>query len=159
MSLHRAQVVWKLETSEKAFASGHYERAHTLIFAEGRRRVPGSASPSVVPPPFSLADALDPEAAFTGALSACHMLWLLDLARRDGFVVVAYDDEAEGVLGPDGQGRMCMTRVTLRPRIRWGGARHPTAEEVEDLHFRAHEQCFIANSVKTAIVVDSRPTD
>ena len=145
-----ATVEWRLEGD---FAGRRYSRAHTLRFEDGLV-VPGSASPHVVPLPWSREAAVDPEAAFTAALSSCHMLWFLDFASRAGFVVGAYDDRAEGTLAGDADGRMAMTRVVLRPVVRFVGEPAPTAEELADLHHRAHEACFIANSVKTEVLVE-----
>jgi organic hydroperoxide reductase OsmC/OhrA len=150
MSSYRVVVDWRLEGD---FGARRYSRAHTLHFAHGVT-VPGSASTSVVPPPWSRQDAVDPDSAFTAALSACHMLWFLDLAARAGFVAESYRDEAEGTLAKGPDGKLMMTRVVLRPAIGWGGEWRPTAEEVEQLHHRAHEECFIANSVKTEVVVE-----
>ena len=91
----------------------------------------------------------DPEELFVASLSACHMLWFLDLAGRDGLRVASYEDEAEGTM--DGAR---MTRVALRPRILWEeGA--PDPETVGDLHRRAHERCFLANSVTCPVVVEA----
>ena len=87
------------------------------------------------------------------SLSSCHMLFFVDFARRDGWVVDAYADEAEGVLEKRPDGKMAMTRVTLHPRITWGTA--PDAAAIADLHHRAHEACFIANSVNTEVTVQS----
>jgi organic hydroperoxide reductase OsmC/OhrA len=143
---------WSLLDGEDAFRAGRYDRVHRLVF-EGGLVVAGSPSPAVVAAPYSQAGALDPEAAFTAALSACHMLWFLDLARQAGFVVAAYRDEAVGTLGRIGPGRQAMTKVVLSPRIAWGGARAPSAQEIEGLHHRAHELCFIANSVTTEVIV------
>ncbi len=150
MSTHHATVDWRLEGD---FVTRRYSRAHTLIF-DGGLTVPGSASPHVVPAPYSRTDAVDPEAAFTASLSACHMLWFLDLAGRAGFVVERYRDEAEGTLGKGSSGKFMMTRVVLRPRIVFGGDKPPTAQELADLHHRAHEECFIANSVTTEVVIE-----
>jgi organic hydroperoxide reductase OsmC/OhrA len=151
MTVHRARVTWEL--GEGDFASGAYSRIHTLGFAESLS-VMGSASPLVVPAPWSSASALDPEAAFTGALSACHMLWFLDLARQEGFIILAYSDEAEGILGRIGRGRMAMTEVILRPRIVWGDATAPDATRLAALHAEAHRRCFIANSVTTKVTIE-----
>ena len=82
MSTYRATVDWTWDGGD--FAKRRYSRAHTLCF-EGGVTVPGSSSPRIVPVPFSRDDALDPESAFTAALSSCHMLWFLDLAAQAGF--------------------------------------------------------------------------
>jgi organic hydroperoxide reductase OsmC/OhrA len=151
MSTHHASVDWRLGGGD--FLGRKYSREHTLSFAGGLS-VPGSPTPAVVPAPWSRVDALDPEAAFTGALAACHMLWFLDLASRAGFIVRAYRDAAEGTLARNGQGKMAMTRVVLRPRIEFAGEKLPTAAQIAGLHHAAHEACFIANSVTTEVVVE-----
>ena len=154
MSQHAAQVAWTLAETPDAFLAGRYSRAHQ-IGVEGLS-LPGSPSPAVVPAPWSQAGALDPEAAFTASLSACHMLWFLDLARQAGLAVASYRDEAVGTLGRMQRGRMGMTRVVLRPVIEWA-AEPPPPERIAQLHHRAHELCFIANSVITEVVVESAP--
>jgi len=154
LSAHAVTVDWSLKRSDADFLAGRYDRAHALGF-EGGLRVAGSPATAVVPAPYSQAGALDPEAAFTAALSACHMLWFLDLARQAGFVVAAYRDEAVGTLGRIGPGRQAMTQVVLRPQIAWGGVGSPSAEEIKGLHRRAHELCFIANSVTTTVTVEA----
>ena len=111
----------------------------------------------MVPAPWSSGEAVDPEAAFTAALSACHMLTFLDLARRAGFSISAYRDEAEGTLARVARGKLAVTRVVLRPEITWTGEKRPSAEELDRLHHEAHELCFIANSVTTEVVVESAP--
>jgi organic hydroperoxide reductase OsmC/OhrA len=151
MSTHRATVDWTLGDGD--FARGRYSRVHTLDFGHGVT-VPGTASSAVVPKPWSSDAALDPEAALTGALSACHMLTFLDLARRAGFTITAYRDAAEGTLARIAPGRMAVTRVVLRPDITWAGEKRPTPEELAALHHAAHETCFIANSVTTDVVVE-----
>jgi organic hydroperoxide reductase OsmC/OhrA len=155
MSTHYATVVWTLREGDD-FPRGRYSRVHTLDFGHGVT-VPGTASPSVVPRPWAVDDALDPEAAFVGALSACHMLTFLDLARRAGFAVAAWCDAAEGTLGRTSAGKMAVTRVVLRPQIIWTGDKRPSAEQLAELHHDAHDLCFIANSVTTEVVVEDRP--
>ena len=147
---YRATVLWRREGED--FARGRYSRAHEWRF-DGGITVPASASPSVVPAPFSQQDAVDPEEAFIAALSSCHMLTFVDLARRAGVVVVSYEDEAVGTLERIAPGKMAITRVTLRPRIAFAGA-VPDQAKLDDLHHQAHETCFIANSVTTKIAVE-----
>ena len=151
-SAYRARVAWRCEGD---FAARRYSRGHTLSFDHGLT-VPGTAGPANVNPRYAALGALDPEQAFTASISACHMLWFLDIAARAGWVIESYDDEAEGTLAEDPSGRQVMTRVTLRPRIVFTGERRPSAEELAHLHDAAHEECFIANSVKTEIVIEPR---
>ena len=152
MSVHRASVEWTLDGGD--FPHRRYSRAHTLSI-EGDVTLAGSPSPHIVPAPWSRPDAVDPEAMFTASLSACHMLWFLDLAARAGFVVDAYRDAAEGTLAKNAAGRMAMTRVVLRPVIDFTGASRPNPSNIAALHHAAHEACFIANSVTTEVVVEA----
>jgi organic hydroperoxide reductase OsmC/OhrA len=133
------------------FTDNRYSRGHTWRF-DGGIEVPASSSPSVVRTPLSVEAAVDPEEAFVAALASCHMLWFLDLARRDGLVVDDYRDDASGVLGRDGAGRMAMLRVTLHPQVRLAAGAAP--ERLAALHERAHQECFIANSVRTEVLIE-----
>ena len=137
------------------FASGRYSRAHEWSF-DGGAVVRGSSSPSVVPEPMSDASAVDPEEALVAAASSCHMLWFLSLAQKARIEVQSYRDEAVGAIGKDERGRVAITRITLRPEIGFSG-REPGAEELRALHHQAHEKCFIANSLRSEIVVESGP--
>jgi organic hydroperoxide reductase OsmC/OhrA len=149
MSTYTARTVWQRAEGE-AFTDNRYSRRHQLIFDGGAQWV-GSSSPQVVPLPMSDASAVDPEEAFVSSLSSCHMLWFLSLAAAAGYCVDRYDDAAEGVMAHNAQRQMVMTVVTLRPHVVFSGATRPTSDAVDALHHRAHEQCFIANSVKTEV--------
>jgi organic hydroperoxide reductase OsmC/OhrA len=151
VSTYTATIRWS-QSEEGDFRKGQYSRAHEWSF-DGGAVVPASASPHVVPAPWSDPAGVDPEEAFVASLSSCHMLFFIDFARRAGLVVESYVDEAEGVMEKNAAGKMAMTRVTLRPRVAWGGDA-PEAEAVAELHHRAHEACFIANSVATEVVVE-----
>jgi len=152
LSTYRATVDWRCDGD---FATRRYSRGHTLSFDHGLT-VPGTAGPANVNPRYAVEGALDPEQAFTASIAACHMLWFLDVAARAGFVVEAYNDVAEGTLAVGKSGKQEMTRVVLRPLVSFTGERQPSAEELAELHRTAHVECFIANSVKTEIVIESR---
>jgi organic hydroperoxide reductase OsmC/OhrA len=152
MSTYTATVCWTREDAP-GFAKGQYSRAHRWVF-DGGAVMRASASPHVVPAPWSDPHGVDPEEAFIASLSSCHMLFFLDFARRDGFVIDEYVDEAEGVLEKRAGGKIAITIVTLRPQIIWHGAA-PDEAEIADLHHRAHEACFIANSVTSEVRVES----
>src|SRR4029079_1915111 len=153
MSKYTARVVW--ERGDQAFVDNRYSRAHRWSF-DGGFEVRGSSSPDVVKPPLSDPNAVDPEEAFIASLSSCHMLWFLSLAAVKKFRVDRYDDEAEGVMAKDAQARTAITRVTLRPAIAFSGDPLPTQADLEALHHTAHERCFIANSVKSEVVIEPR---
>jgi organic hydroperoxide reductase OsmC/OhrA len=152
VSTYTATIRW-IRDPGTDFAKGQYSRAHEWVF-DGGAVVPGSSNPHTVPLPWSDAAAVDPEEAFVASLSSCHMLFFVDFARRGGWVVDSYADEAEGVLEKRDDGKMWMSRVTLRPRVTWGGDAQPDDAAIADLHHRAHEACFIANSVTTEVVVE-----
>lgn len=151
MSTYSATIRWT-RRGEGDFTKGQYSRAHDWAF-DGGTTVPASASPHVVPAPWSDPAGVDPEEAFVAALSSCHMLFFLDFARRAGLVIDDYVDEAEGVMAKRADGKIAMTRVTLRPRITWGGDA-PNEAAMAELHHKAHEACFIANSVTTEVIVE-----
>jgi organic hydroperoxide reductase OsmC/OhrA len=144
MSEHRATVEWNRRGSDFKYET--YSRAHSLRF-QGIE-VQGNAAPGNIPATVKPEAGLDPEQAFVASLSSCHMLWFLHIACRAGYVVDGYVDEAVGLLD-----ETWMSRVTLRPRVTFSG-RTPNAEEHRALHHKAHEKCFIANSVKTEVVIE-----
>jgi organic hydroperoxide reductase OsmC/OhrA len=152
MSTYVATVDWRCHGD---FATRRYSRGHTLGF-EGGLTVPGTAGPANVNPRYAVEGALDPEQAFTASIAACHMLWFLDIAARAGFVIESYTDDAEGTLAAGPGGKQVMTRVVLRPHAVFTGERQPSPIELDALHREAHEECFIANSVKSEIVIEPR---
>ena len=156
MSLHKATVRWTLQENGEAFLKGRYSREHTWTF-DGGVTVPASPSPGAVPVPYSNPAHVDPEEAYVAAISSCHMLTFLFVASRQGFVVDSYEDEAAGVMRKNERGAIWVSAVTLHPRIVYGGTTRPTAEDEARLHHAAHEQCFIANSVKTEVLVSGEP--
>jgi organic hydroperoxide reductase OsmC/OhrA len=150
MATYSATIAWQ---DDGGFPSGRYSRAHEIRF-DGGAVVRGSSSPHVVPLPFSDPAGMDPEEALVASVSACHMLWFLSLAQEAGLHVENYVDEAEGVMGRIDRGKIAVTRISLRPRIRFAGA-EPGTEQLRHLHHEAHERCFIANSLKTEVVVET----
>ena len=150
MSTYTATVRWSRDPSTD-FSRGQYSRAHEWVF-DGGAVVRASPSPHVVPAPWNDPTGVDPEEAFVASLSSCHMLFFIDFARRAGLVLDNYSDEAEGVLDKRPDGKMAMIKVTLHPRVTWAGDA-PDEPAIADLHHRAHEACFIANSVTTEVTV------
>ena len=148
---YQARVHW--ERGDALFTDNRYSRGHTWHF-DGGVEVPASSSPHVVRVPLSLEKAVDPEEAFVASLSSCHMLFFLSFAASSGWRVDEYTDDATGTLSQNPAGKMVMTSVVLRPRASFSGERLPTRADVQKLHHRAHEECFIANSVTTAVRVE-----
>ncbi|MDX2092069.1 MAG: OsmC family protein [Kofleriaceae bacterium] len=156
MAEHRATITWEAVVPAADFVKGKYSRAHTWTF-DGGVTIPASSSPSVVPPPWSNKDNVDPEEAFVASISSCHMLTFLYVAAKAGFTVTGYRDEAVGVLTKNERGVAWVSRVTLSPKIQWAD-RAPDAEQLATFHHAAHDGCFIANSVTTEIVVGPPPS-
>lgn len=148
MAAYTATVVWE-RGEGKSFTDNRYGRGHTWVF-DGGVQLRASSSPHVVPR-YSDPAGIDPEEAFVASLSSCHMLTFLHLAAKAGFVIDRYEDVAEGIMEKNDAGRLWVARVTLRPRVTWGNGRAPERDEVERLHHLAHEECFIANSVRTDV--------
>lgn len=152
MSEYTATVLW--QRNGATFTDNRYNRAHQWKF-DGGAVVPGSSSPHSVRVPLSDPAAVDPEEAFVASLSSCHMLWFLSIAAKRGFVVDSYEDAAVGVMAKNEHGKLAMTVVTLRPQAVFVG-RQPTAQELDALHHTAHEECFIASSVKSEVRCEPR---
>jgi organic hydroperoxide reductase OsmC/OhrA len=152
MSEYKATIKW--QRSSPDFLKGKYSREHTWTF-DGGVTVPASSSPSVVPPPFSNPANVDPEEAFVASISSCHMLTFVYLASKQGFQLDSYEDEAVGVLTKNEKGVPWMSRVTLHPKILYSGDKRPSPAEERQLHHLAHEQCYIANSIKTVVAIQS----
>lgn len=150
MSIHTAEISWERHAS--TFTDNRYSRAHQWRF-DGGAVVPASSSPHVVRLPFSDPSCVDPEEAYVAALSSCHMLWFLGLAAKQGYVVDRYLDAAQGHMQKNDQGQEAVVRVVLQPTVDFSGTKIPTDAALQRLHHEAHESCFLANSVKTEIVV------
>ncbi len=150
MTAHKAIVSWQCTGPD--FLQGRYSREHTWNF-DGGFEVPASPSPSIVPAPYSNPACVDPEEAFVAAIASCHMLTYLYLAGRQGFQVDSYQDEAIGSMAKNELGVPWISSVVLNPQIVYGGENRPTPADEERLHDLAHAQCFIANSVKSKVVV------
>lgn len=149
MASYTADVSWALKSGED-FAKGRYSRGHTVSF-DGGTTIPGSASPHVVGK-WAVEAAIDPEEMLVAAISTCHMLSFLHVVRLAGFTVAAYRDHAEGVMEAIAPGREAVTKVVLHPEIEWIGE-VPEKAKLDQWHHKAHEGCYIANSVKTEITV------
>lgn len=152
MSEYRADVHWQRQPDE-TFTDSRYSRGHEWRF-DGGVSVPASSSPHVVPLPYSIESHVDPEEAFVASLASCHMLVFLGIAAKRRFVVDRYQDQAIGVMEENTNGRLAVTRVTLRPAVTFSSEHQPTREQLEKMHHQAHRGCFIANSVKTKVITE-----
>jgi organic hydroperoxide reductase OsmC/OhrA len=151
MSTYTAKVVWNTDAPDM-FTKNRYTRGHTWSF-DGGIEVPASSSPHAVRLPFSVEEAVDPEEALVAATSSCHMLTFLWVAARKGFRIDSYEDNAVGEMTEGGDGKQWVSTITLDPKIEWAGDKIPNAEEIAEMHHEAHEGCYIANSIKSEVVV------
>ena len=147
MSEHHACVRWTRSSSDFRYES--YNRAHDVSFKNGTVIVAGSAAPAF----RGDADRIDPEEAFVASLSACHMLSFLAICARKRLTVDSYADDAVGFLEKSASGKLWVSRVELRPRVGFAPGTSPNPDALAQIHRLAHEECFIANSVKTDVSV------
>ncbi len=153
MAEYTATIQWQRDGA--AFTDNRFSRAHVWRF-DGGAEVPASASPHIVRPPLSDPAAVDPEEALIASLSSCHMLVFLHLAAKSGYTVESYTDDAIGILEKNAQGKLAITQVTLRPKTEFVGDKRPDEAGLNVLHDKSHEECFIANSVKTEVRCEPR---
>jgi organic hydroperoxide reductase OsmC/OhrA len=148
---YTATIRW-VKSANEPFADGKYSRVHHWLF-DGGMQVNASASPHIVPLPMSDPALIDPEEAFIASLASCHMLFFLSFCAKEKYVVTRYEDNAEGILREGEDGKQRIASVTLYPTVQFEEGRSPSGETLHQLHELAHENCFIANSVKTKIEV------
>jgi organic hydroperoxide reductase OsmC/OhrA len=147
---YRATVEWKRQGV--AFFDNKFSRGHVWRFDAGVE-VLASSAPASVPLPYSVAAAVDPEEALVAATSSCHMLFFLGFAAKQGFVVDRYLDEAIGSMSRNDYDKLYVSEIVLSPDVTFGGSKQPSEHELDALHHHAHEECYIANSVKAEIIV------
>ncbi len=148
-----AHVAW--QRGAQPFTDQKYNRAHEWAF-DGGLRVPASSSPHSVPVPLSDPGAVDPEEALTAAAASCYMLFYLSFAAARGFVIDSYEDHPLAVMGKNDLGRVGITRITLRPAIRYSGDKLPTQAELDEISHLSHQKCYIANSLRAEVVIEPR---
>ncbi len=152
MSHFSATVKWQRDGAD--FLNNKYSRAHVWQF-DGGVEIAASASPHIVPLPWSREENVDPEEAYIAALSSCHMLFFLSIAAEQGYQVESYQDDASGKMGKNEDGKIVVTRVILNPRLEFSGNSIPNLASIKSIHHSAHEQCFLANSVNTEIEIST----
>jgi organic hydroperoxide reductase OsmC/OhrA len=150
MTEHTAKILWL--RGDQPFLDNRYSRRH-VIQLDGGLEIPASSSPHNVPLPYSDESAADPEELLVAALSNCHMLWFLAIAAKHNFCVDYYEDNAVGEMAKNAKNKLFLAEVTLNPNVKFSGTKTPTIEELELLHHTAHEECFIANSVLTNVII------
>lgn len=153
---YRATVDWRRQGA--TFVDNKYSRGHVWRF-DGGVDVAASSAPTSVPLPYSVAAAVDPEEALVAATSSCHMLFFLAFAAKQGFVIERYVDEAVGSMTRNDHGKLYVSKIVLSPEITFTGSRQPGDDELDALHHRAHEECYIANSLKAEIIVRPKRLD
>jgi len=147
MSEHKITLTWK--RGDTPFEYQKYSRDHTWKF-DGGHEMQASAAPAYLGNP----KLVDPEEAFVASISSCHMLTFLAVACKKKFVLDEYVDEAVGHMEKNAEGKMAITRVVLRQKTKFSGDKQPTQQELDEMNHMSHDQCFIANSVKTEITVE-----
>lgn len=151
MSKHVATISWQRNGED--FLANKYSRMHSWKF-DGGAHVQASASPQIVPLPWSSEENVDPEEAFVASVSSCHMLFFLSIAAERGIQVESYNDEVVGRMSKNENGKYAISQITLHPSVGYSGSTTPSEEDERAIHHDAHEQCFIANSVTSEIRIE-----
>ena len=151
MSTYTAKITWESDSPE-TFTKNKYTRGHEWVF-DGGVTVPASSSPHLVRVPNSVEAAVDPEDALVASASSCHMLSFFYVAAKAGFNALSYEDNAIGEMAATEAGKEWMAKITLDPQVVWADGAAPSDERLAELHHEAHEICYIANSLKTDIVI------
>src|SRR4029079_10800090 len=150
MSQNKGKIEGKGWTPQ--YGLGKSSRVHTWSF-DGGLTVPASAAPGVVPAPFVDPAGIDPEEAFVASISSCHMLTYLHVARRAGFQIESYVDEAVGDMAKNDKGIPWVATVTLNPQIVYVGDKRPSPQERGQLTHKAHDGGYVSQSVKSDVKV------
>jgi len=129
-----------------------YNRGHEVLFKDGAIVLPASSAPAFQ----GDAERVDPEEAYVASLSSCHMLTFLAICARKRLTVDSYEDDAAGVLEKGPNGRLWLATVRLRPLVRFAPSVEVALGTLKELHHQSHEECFIANSVKTTVTIEPR---
>lgn len=145
MSEHKAVLKWT--RGDVGFGYKDYSRNHSWSFPRSGQTLQVSAAVKYL----GDEDHVDPEEAFTASLSSCHMLTFLAIASMSGYIVDSYEDEAIGLLEKGENGKPWLAKIQMNPKITFSGESMPTPEDIENIHVKAHHECFLANSVKTEI--------
>jgi organic hydroperoxide reductase OsmC/OhrA len=147
MSEHKVRLEWAAKPHSQQ--KGTYSRDHTAI-----------VSPTVTIPVSAATDYLgseslaDPEQLLVNALASCHMLYFLAICEGSGYAVDTYTDDAIGKVSKSEEGFHWVSEIVLRPRVTFKSEKQPNQAQLDRLHQRAHKGCFIANSVKSKVVIE-----
>ena len=146
-SEHNVKLHWKKET--ESFAYNDYNREHDFIFSE-KTVVRASSAPQFLGNP----DCADPEQAYVAAISSCHLLFFIAYCSKKRITVLDYQDNAMGILEPNSEGKLWISKVVLRPNIQFAKGQQPDQTELAKLHTMAHNNCFLANSIKSEVIIE-----
>lgn len=149
---YHAKILWTLSGGN--FIENKYSRKHSWHFDNGLE-LSASASPQIVPEKYTDPSVIDPEEAFVASITSCHMLWFLSLAAQNDYIVDRYEDQAEGIMQRNKEGKLAITEVILRPAVSFAQNSSPDQPTFDKLHHSAHDRCFIAHSVRTEIIIDA----
>lgn len=150
MSEYRIGIQWNRNGPDFQYTS--YTRDHTITIGGGNRLC-ASAAPEY----HGNGECLNPEQAFVTAMVSCHMLTFLAIASKKRYTVDSYRDTPVGILGRNEHRKPAIVKIEMTPYVVFGGEVYPTEEEHAILHERAHENCFIANSIAQCVKLDINP--
>jgi organic hydroperoxide reductase OsmC/OhrA len=131
---------------------GKYAREHTWHLAGGTK-IKASDTDAMLPEGYRDKNKLNPENLFVATVASAHMLSWLHVAFQMGIEVESYRDPASGVLTEISEGVYWVSEVILKPTITFAASQEVMPNAITRIHELAHEECFIANSIKTKVTV------
>ncbi|WP_144098000.1 OsmC family protein [Croceicoccus sediminis] len=152
MGEYTAKVRWQIGEGE-VFTTNRYNRRHEWHF-DGGAVVAGCAAPGYLPPELIDESAVDPEEALLASAASCHMLYFLAYAAKAGFSIDRYEDNPVGRVEKNEAGDPWVATIAMRPCATFVGDNRPSADQIDDLHHRAHKSCIIANSLKSEMTIE-----
>ncbi|MBK8399169.1 MAG: OsmC family protein [Leptospiraceae bacterium] len=147
MSEHIINLIWKSESEEFKYET--YDRTHQIQFAGGQTLSNSAAKDFLGNEEYS-----NPEELLVAALSSCQMLTFLAIAAKKKLIVKEYTDKSVGILEKGSNGKLQITKIYLRPHIRFTKETTPTEEVFAKLHETAHINCFIGNSISSEVIIE-----
>lgn len=144
MSEHPIDLSWA--RGDQPFERGKISQEHLIRFQGGQTLTNSSAAGY-----GGSSQASNPEELLAASIGSCHMLTFLAVAANRGWIIDRYEDHSVAYLDKNDRGQPVVTRIDLHPRVIFGGDKQPDQADVTRMHERAHQACFIANSVKSEV--------
>lgn len=140
MSEHTASIAWH---ALGEFSHEGFERSHQATISGHTVPMSGANTPAFV----------DPEQMLAASLASCHMQTFLVLAAKKRLQVASYEDTATAKVETNADGKQYVSEVHLNPKAVFAGDKKPSQDDIEKMHHKAHDHCFISNSLLSKTII------